>query len=51
MTTISIISSSIREGRASHRIALYFKNYLEENNLAEVKLHDLVQYNFPLFNE
>jgi NAD(P)H-dependent FMN reductase len=51
MTTISIISGSIREGRASHRIALYFKNYLEENNLAEVKLHDLAQYNFPLFNE
>ena len=51
MPNISIISSSVRIGRKSHRVALYFKKYLEENKLATVEILDLSKYNFPLFEE
>lgn len=51
MVNISIISSSVRVGRNSHRVALYFKRYLEENKLATVTILDLNWYNFPLFDE
>jgi NAD(P)H-dependent FMN reductase len=51
MPNISIISSSIRIGRNSHRVALYFKKYLEENKLATVEILDLSKYNFTLFEE
>ena len=51
MTQIAIISSSVRIGRDSHRVALYFRKYLEEKNIAEVEILDLKQYNFPLFDE
>ncbi|MDL2255790.1 NAD(P)H-dependent oxidoreductase [Parabacteroides sp. OttesenSCG-928-K15] len=51
MKHIIIISSSIREGRLSHRIALYLKQYLEENHLATAEVLDLKSYNFPLFTE
>jgi NAD(P)H-dependent FMN reductase len=48
---IAIISSSIRKGRNSHRIALYFNNFLKENNLTSSEILDLKEYNFPLFEE
>lgn len=51
MPHIAIISASVREGRKSHRVALYFKNYILENKLATVAILDLKQYRFPLFNE
>jgi len=51
MTTIAIISSSVRQGRNSHRVALYLKNYLEENKLADADILDLKEYDFPLFHE
>lgn len=51
MKNISIISSSVRNGRNSHRVALYFKNYLEENQIANAKIIDLKAYNFPIFEE
>ncbi|MFM6924250.1 MAG: NADPH-dependent FMN reductase [Ferruginibacter sp.] len=51
MPTIAIISSSVRTGRASHRVALYFKNYLETNELATAELLDLDEYRFPVFDE
>ena len=51
MAHIAIISSSVRTGRNSHRTALYFKNYIEENNIATVEILDLNQYKFPLFDE
>jgi NAD(P)H-dependent FMN reductase len=51
MHHIAIISSSIRKGRISHRVALFFKNYLLQNNLATVEILDLLAYNFPLFDE
>jgi NAD(P)H-dependent FMN reductase len=51
MFHISIISSSVRTERISHRVALYFKNFLEKNNLATAEILDLNKYNFPLFDE
>jgi len=51
MPQIIIISSSVRTGRNSHRVALYFKNYLVSNKLATVEILDLNEYNFPLFDE
>ena len=49
--TIAIISASVRTGRKSHRLALFFKNYITENNLADVELLDLNEYRFPIFEE
>lgn len=51
MYHISIISSSIRTGRKSHNVALYLKQYLNENRLAKVDILDLASYNFPIFEE
>ena len=51
MKNISILSASVRKGRNSHRVALYFKKYLEEHQLANVKIIDLADYNFPIFEE
>jgi NAD(P)H-dependent FMN reductase len=51
MTHIAIISSSVRTGRKSHRVALYFKNYLETHGLASAGILDLNEYKFPLFEE
>ena len=48
---IAIISASVRTERASHRVALYFQNYIKENNLGEVKMLDLNEYQFPVFEE
>jgi NAD(P)H-dependent FMN reductase len=51
MTNIAIISSSVRTDRASHRVALFFKNFCTEQHLAHADLIDLKKYNFPLFTE
>lgn len=51
MSHIAIISSSVRIGRNSNRVALYFKEYLEANKICTVEMLDLEKYNFPLFNE
>ena len=51
MPHIAIISSSVRTGRHSNRVALYFKNYLESNKLATAEILDLHEYNFTLFDE
>lgn len=51
MFHIPIISSSVRNERISHRVALYFKNYLEGNNIATTEILDLNLYSFPLFDE
>lgn len=48
---IAIISSSVRIGRNSHRVALYFSNYLKEHDLATSEILDLKEYSFPLFEE
>ncbi|RYF98305.1 MAG: NAD(P)H-dependent oxidoreductase [Chitinophagaceae bacterium] len=51
MSKIAIISASVRKGRKSHSVALYFKNYLEKKQLAEANIIDLDSYNFPIFEE
>ena len=51
MDHIVIISSSVRIGRKSHRVALYLKNFIEMHQLATAEILDLNEYNFPVFNE
>lgn len=51
MHHVAIISSSVRTGRNSHRVAIYFKRYIEENKLATVEIVDLMEYQFPVFDE
>jgi NAD(P)H-dependent FMN reductase len=49
--TIAIISASIRTGRNSHRVALFFENYIKTHQLGETTLLDLNEYQFPIFEE
>ena len=51
MYTISIISSSVRTGRKSHNVALYFQKYLSDNYRVNVEILDLKSYSFPIFEE
>jgi len=51
MGHISILSSSVRDGRKSHRVALYLQHYIKENKLAESEIIDLREYKFPVFDE
>jgi NAD(P)H-dependent FMN reductase len=51
MDHICIISSSIRNERLSHRAALYLSELLKTGFNAEPEILDLLQYNFPLFEE
>ncbi|MDO6391284.1 NADPH-dependent FMN reductase [Pontibacter sp. BT731] len=51
MPHIALISSSVRTGRKSHRVALYMKKYLEEHQLASTEIVDLKAYDFPVFHE
>lgn len=51
MPHIAIISASVRTGRHSHRVAMYFKKFVEENKLGTTEILDLNEYQFPLFNE
>lgn len=48
---IAILSSSVRDGRVSHRVALFFERYLREQALATTEIIDLRAYDFPLFHE
>lgn len=51
MPHIAIISGSVRTGRSSHRVALYFKKFIEEKQYGSAEILDLKEYNFPLFDE
>ena len=51
MATIEIVSSSIRTGRDSHKVAMYFAQYINEHKIAKANMLDLYAYKFPLFNE
>jgi NAD(P)H-dependent FMN reductase len=51
MPNIAIISASVRIGRNSHRVALFFKRFIEEQKLATAEIIDLNEYQFPIFNE
>ena len=48
---IAIISASVRTGRKSHRVALFFMDYIKEHLNATVEILDLMEYQFPLFDE
>jgi NAD(P)H-dependent FMN reductase len=48
---IAIISASVRKGRKSHSVALYFKNYLAQHHATEAAIIDLDAYDFPIFEE
>lgn len=51
MRKIVIISPSVRKGRISHRVALYCNNLIKDSSLAEPEILDLLDFNFPIFNE
>ncbi len=51
MKKIIVLSSSIRTGKKSNRVALYFMQYIQEHKLGEAELIDLDAYQFPLFEE
>jgi NAD(P)H-dependent FMN reductase len=51
MPKIVIISASVRDNRASHRVALFFEKFIGGNNHASAEIVDLLKYNFPIFHE
>ncbi|HNF79754.1 MAG TPA: NAD(P)H-dependent oxidoreductase, partial [Cyclobacteriaceae bacterium] len=51
MPHIAIISSSVRIGRVSHRVALFFQQYISNNKFGTAEILDLKEYNFPVFDE
>lgn len=51
MYKIGILVASVRTGRKSDRVALFFQKFIESNYEATVELIDLNDYNFPVFNE
>jgi NAD(P)H-dependent FMN reductase len=51
MPHIVILSASVRTGRVSHRVALYFKNLIEEKKAGTSEILDLQAYQFPVFEE
>ena len=51
MKKIVVISSSVRDGRMSHRAALYLNKLINENSMAESNILDLREYDFPIFHE
>ncbi len=51
MHNIVIISSSVRTGRKSHRVALFLNNYIAENKIGNAEILDLNTYQFPIFEE
>lgn len=51
MPNILIISASVRIGRNSHRVALFFKKFIEDNRMATAEIADLNEYKFPIFDE
>lgn len=51
MHHIAVLSSSVRAQRNSHRVALFFKNFIETNHLATAEILDLHTYRFPVFEE
>jgi chromate reductase len=51
MYQVTILSASVRTGRMSHRVALFFQTFLEANHIAAVTMADLAAYQFPVFEE
>jgi len=48
---LMIITASVRTGRSSDRVALFFKNFITEKKIGSVEILDLQEYQFPIFNE
>jgi NAD(P)H-dependent FMN reductase len=48
---IIILLASVRDGRKSDRVGLFFKNFLERQKDFQPELLDLKEYNFPVFSE
>jgi NAD(P)H-dependent FMN reductase len=48
---IAILTASVRTGRKSDRVALFFKNLIEAEKLGTVEMLDLAAYKFPVFDE
>lgn len=48
---IAIIAASVRTGRKSSRVALYFHSLLQRQNRATAEILDLSVYQFPVFTE
>lgn len=51
MKNILIISSSIRKGRKSPRVATYFKNFIEDKKIGAAEILDLAELQLPVFTE
>jgi NAD(P)H-dependent FMN reductase len=51
MSHFAIISGSVRTGRESHRVALFFQKLITEHKLGTAEILDLKTYDFPLFEE
>lgn len=51
MHNIAILSASVRTGRKSHRVAQYFRDFIEANKIGNPSIIDLDAYKFPLFGE
>jgi len=51
MANIVILSSSVRNGRNSHRVSLFFKQFIESKGYGVPDILDLKELDFPLFNE
>lgn len=51
MPHIAILSASVRIGRNSHRVTLFFQKFIEAQQLGITEIVDLKNYNFPLFDE
>lgn len=51
MGKIAIISSSVRDGRLSHRVALFLEEYVAKATGIQTEIIDLKEYDFPVFHE
>lgn len=51
MPHIIILTASVRTGRHSDRVGLYFNQYIATHQLGTPEVVDLKMYNFPLFDE
>jgi NAD(P)H-dependent FMN reductase len=51
MSEIVILSSSIRKGRNSDRVALYLQRFIKDNRNELAEIIDLEKIGFPLFEE
>jgi NAD(P)H-dependent FMN reductase len=51
MYRIGILVASVRTGRNSNRVALYFSSLIAERKIGDVTILDLAEYDFPIFHE